>query len=136
MTKMTAKYLGGLRVECVHLPSGTKLVTDSPVDNPEKGEGFSPTDLCAVALAACILSVLGIYGEKHRIDLTGIEAEISKEMTDEPRRIGRIDIIVNMPPKNYSAKEKVIFPRVANSCAVHYSLSEQVVQNIVFNWKE
>lgn len=45
MTKMTAKYLGGLRVECVHLPSGVKLITDAPVDNQGKGEAFSPTDL-------------------------------------------------------------------------------------------
>lgn len=135
MTKMTAKYLGGLRVECVHLPSGVKLITDAPVDNQGKGEAFSPTDLCAVSLAACILTVLGIYGEKHRVDLTGIEAEISKEMVNEPRRIGKIDIIVNMPPKNYSQKEKLILPRMANTCAVHYSLNEQVVQNIIFNWR-
>lgn len=135
MTKMTAKYLGGLRVECVHLPSGVKLITDAPVDNQGKGEAFSPTDLCAVSLVACILTVLGIYGEKHRVDLTGIEAEISKEMVNEPRRIGKIDIIVNMPPKNYSQKEKLILPRIANTCAVHYSLNEQVVQNIIFNWR-
>lgn len=135
MTKMTVKYLGGLRVECVHLPSGVKLITDAPVDNQGKGEAFSPTDLCAVSLAACILTVLGIYGEKHQVDLTGIEAEISKEMVNEPRRIGKIDIIVNMPPKNYSQKEKLILPRIANTCAVHYSLSEQVVQNIIFNWR-
>ena len=135
MTKMTVKYLGGLRVECVHFPSGVKLITDAPVDNQGKGEAFSPTDLCAVSLAACILTVLGIYGEKHQVDLTGIEAEISKEMVNEPRRIGKIDIIVNMPPKNYSQKEKLILPRIANTCAVHYSLSEQVVQNIIFNWR-
>lgn len=135
MTKMIAKYLGGLRVECVHLPSGMKLVTDAPVDNQGKGQAFSPTDLCAVSLAACILTVLGIYGEKHRLDLTGIGAEISKEMADEPRRIGKIDIVVNMPPKSYSQKEKMILPRVASTCAVHYSLSEQVVQNIIFNWR-
>ena len=122
-------------MECEHLPSGMKLVTDAPVDNQGKGQAFSPTDLCAVSLAACILTVLGIYGEKHRLDLTGIEAEISKEMADEPRRIGKIDIVVNMPPKSYSQKEKMILPRVASTCAVHYSLSEQVVQNIIFNWR-
>lgn len=135
MTKMIAKYLGGLRVECEHLPSGIKLTTDAPVDNQGKGQAFSPTDLCAVSLAACILTVLGIYGEKHHLDLTGIEAEVSKEMADEPRRIGKIDIVVNMPPKSYSQKEKMVLPRVANTCAVHYSLSEQVVQNIIFNWR-
>lgn len=135
MTKMTAKYLGGLRVECEHLSSGMKLVTDAPVDDQGKGQSFSPTDLCAVSLAACILTALGSYGERHQLDLAGIEAEISKELVDEPFRIGSIDIVLNMPHRDYSQKEKMILPRVANSCAVHHSLSEQVTQNIVFNWR-
>lgn len=135
MTKMTAKYLGALRVECEHLPSGVKLITDAPVNNEGKGQAFSATDLCAVSLAACILTALGSYGETQNIDLTGMEAEISKEMAHDPHRIGRIDVVVNMPPKNYSQKEKTVLPRVARTCAVHYSLSEQMVQNITFNWQ-
>lgn len=135
MTKMTAEYLGELRVECEHLPSGVKLVTDAPVDNQGKGLAFSPTDLCAASLAACILTALGIYGERRQLDLVGMKAEISKEMVNSPRRIGSIDIIVNMPPKDYSQKEKLVLQRIAHTCAVHYSLSEQVVQNIIFNWR-
>lgn len=135
MTKLTAKYLGGLRVESVHLPSGMKLLTDAPVDNGGKGESFSPTDLCAVALASCILTAMGIYGEKRNVDVTGIEVDITKEMTTEPRRIGKIDIVLNMPAKNYSQKERMVLQRVAYTCAVHYSLSENVIQNITFNWK-
>ena len=52
MADITAKYLGDLRVECVHQQSGTVLVTDAPKDNNGKGEAFCPTDLCATALAA------------------------------------------------------------------------------------
>ena len=49
MATVTAKYLGDLRVECTHVASGTKLVSDAPVDNNGKGEAFSPTDLCVTA---------------------------------------------------------------------------------------
>ena len=52
MATVTAKYLGDLRVECTHVASGTKLVSDAPVDNNGKGEAFSPTDLCVTALAS------------------------------------------------------------------------------------
>ena len=45
MATVTAKYLGDLRVECTHVASGTKLVSDAPVDNNGKGEAFSPRPL-------------------------------------------------------------------------------------------
>ena len=61
MADITAKYLGDLRVECVHQQSGTVLVTDAPKDNNGKGEAFCPTDLCATALAACAMTIIGIY---------------------------------------------------------------------------
>ena len=57
MADITAKYLGDLRVECVHQQSGTVLVTDAPKDNNGKGEAFCPTDLCATALAACAMTI-------------------------------------------------------------------------------
>lgn len=42
MATMKAKYLGQLRVECEHVASGTKMMTDAPVDNCGKGEDFAP----------------------------------------------------------------------------------------------
>ena len=45
MATISATYLGDLRVECTHNQSGTKIITDAPVDNHGKGEAFSPTDL-------------------------------------------------------------------------------------------
>ncbi|MEG6501716.1 MULTISPECIES: OsmC family protein [unclassified Desulfovibrio] len=47
MSTVSAKYLGDLRVECVHNQRGAKIITDAPSDNQGKGESFSPTDLCA-----------------------------------------------------------------------------------------
>lgn len=134
MTTMKATYLGELRVECEHLESGTKIITDAPRDNCGKGEAFSPTDLCATALGACILTTMGIYASQHEIDLTGAEAEIVKMMGNEPRRIAEIDIVIHMPAKGYSEKEKKILERVAHACPVHFSLNDRLVKNIKFNW--
>ena len=33
MATVKAKYLGDLRLECTHLQSGTKIITDAPTDN-------------------------------------------------------------------------------------------------------
>ena len=70
MATITATYLGDLRVESVHVASGARLITDAPVDNNGKGEGFSPTDLCATALASCAMTIIGIYGKMHDVDVT------------------------------------------------------------------
>lgn len=134
MTKMKARYLGELRVECEHLQSGTKIITDAPKDNCGKGEAFSPTDLCATALGSCILTTMGIYAAQHDIDISGAEVDIAKTMGTEPRRIIEIEVLIQMPPKGYSDKEKKVLERVAATCPVHFSLNEQMVQKITFNW--
>ncbi len=136
MATVKATYLGGLRVECEHLQSGMKIVTDAPVDNHGKGAAFSPTDLCATSLAACMMTTMGIYAETAGIDLSGTEMEITKKMALEPyRRIGEIEIVFHMPDREYSDKHKMALERTTKSCAVHYSLSEQLVQNVKFDWK-
>ena len=91
MVQINVTYQGGLRCQAVHGPSGTTLVTDAPVDNHGKGESFSPTDLVATALGACIPTVMGIVAEREKIDLTGMRVTVQKEMSAEPpRRIARL----------------------------------------------
>ena len=97
MATVTAKYLGDLRVECTHVASGTKLVSDAPVDNNGKGEAFSPTDLCVTALASCAMTIIGIYGKMHNVDVVGTEIEVAKTMSANPRRIGKIEVTFIMP---------------------------------------
>ena len=50
MVLIEGRYLGDLRCESSHGPSGASLHTDAPADNMGKGEAFSPTDLVATAL--------------------------------------------------------------------------------------
>lgn len=94
MSTVSAKYLGDLRVECVHNQSGTKIITDAPSDNQGKGESFSPTDLCATALGTCAMTIVGIYAKNHGLDVTGTEVEITKVMSADPRGIGKIEVIL------------------------------------------
>ena len=135
MAEMKAKYLGGLQVECEHLKSGAKLMTSPQAGTPVAGETFSPTGLCAAALSACVLTMMGAYATKNGLDIEGAEIETSLAMGEEPHRIASITLIINMPPKGYSDKEKKILERVAKTCPVGNSLSEQLVRELVFNWQ-
>ena len=62
----TVIYEGELRTVATHLQSGTEIETDAPVDNQGKGERFSPTDLVATALGACMATTMGTG--THTID--------------------------------------------------------------------
>ena len=131
---VSAKYLGELRVECTHLQSGAVIVTDAPTDNQGKGEAFSPTDLCATALVTCAMTIIGIYGKNHNIDVDGMEAAVTKIMAANPRRIQRIEVTITMPDKKYNEKEKASIERAAHSCPVHASLHQDMEQVFVFKW--
>ncbi len=136
MATVKVKYLGGLRVSCEHVQSGDKIITDAPVDNHGRGEAFSPTDLCVTSLAACMMTIMGIYAQSAGIDVDGTEMEVTKKMASNPRRIGEIEVIFVMPAKNYSAKEKKALEKAAHTCPVSLSLREDVIKTVIFRWND
>ena len=133
---MTSKvtYLGDLRTSSVHLQSGTEILSDAPKDNHGKGEAFSPTDLLANALGSCMISIMAIKSKDLNLDLTGSTVDVTKIMQAEPRKIAKIEIVMNM---SISADEKsrTILERVAMNCPVLLSLNPDIEKDIVFAWK-
>lgn len=134
MASMTVEYLGNLRCECTHLASGAKIITDAPVDNKGKGEAFSPTDLCSTSLAACMMTIMGIYAQEHGCDVTGTRLSVTKVMSADPRRIGKIRVELDMPDREFTDREKKALEHCCNTCPVHLSLDPGVEQEIVLNW--
>ncbi|NDC64421.1 MAG: OsmC family peroxiredoxin [Planctomycetia bacterium] len=134
MVSLTTTYEGGLRCRAVHGPSGTALVTDAPVDNHGRGESFSPTDLVATALGACMMTVMAIVAERHGIDLEGMRAETVKEMSAAPpRRIVGLRTRLSIPlPADHP--ERKLLEQAARSCPVHASLSPEIDAAIEFIW--
>lgn len=128
----TVTYLGDLRTECVHLISGEKFITDAPVDNNGKGQAFSPTDLTSTSLGACLLTLMGIAGNAHDIDITGTVVTISKFMASDPRRISKISAEVQFATNDYTSKEKKILEKAALTCPVAMSLHPDIEQDITF----
>lgn len=136
MATATGTYLGDLRVELRHEQSGATIVTDAPVDNHGKGEAFSPTDMVGAALGACAMTIIGIYAQAHNVDVRGMKMEVTKTMSTDPRRIGRLEVIFTMPARAYSDKEKASIERAARTCPVHLSLHPDTEQIFTFVWQE
>jgi putative redox protein len=134
MATVKTVYLGGLRTESEHLQSGNKILTDAPCDNQGKGEFFSPTDLLATSLGACIMTIMGIKARDNGIDLVGTEIEVTKIMESDPRRVGEVAVEFNFPKKGYTDEEKKIVESVAGTSPVPLSLHPGLKQTIRFNW--
>ena len=133
MTTSVVYYSGDLRTESEHLQSRNKIITDAPIDNEGKGEGFSPTDLVATSLANCMLTIMGIVARRHKVNIDGTRADVEKIMGTEPRRITEIQIEFYFPG-NYDSKTKTILEKAALNCPVAKSLAESLQQSIGFNF--
>lgn len=133
---MTSKitYLGELRTSSVHLQSGTEILSDAPKDNHGKGEAFSPTDLLANALGSCMISIMAIKSKELNLDLSGSTIDVTKVMQSEPRKISKIEIVMNMSIAA-DEKNKTILERVAMNCPVFLSLHPDIEKDITFHWK-
>ena len=132
---MTSKvtYLGGLRTEAQHLASQETIITDAPKDNQGKGEAFSPTDLVATALASCMITIMGIKARDLGIDLSGTQAEITKIMGTEPRRISSLQIQLTFN-SSFDSKTQTLLERAALTCPVAHSLHPDLRQEVLFIW--
>ena len=132
----TVIYEGDLRTVCEHLRSGTKIETDAPIDNKGKGERFSPTDLVATALGACMLTIMGQRAVEMEVDLSGVKIEIEKHMKPDPRRIGGITLTFHFPDSiELNERQQLILQKAADTCPVKYSIHPEIDVEVKWNWK-
>jgi putative redox protein len=128
---ISGKYIGDLKVELTHGPSGAQIKTVAPVDNQGDGSTFSPTDLVASAFGACMMTLMGIAAKKRNINLDGLCFSLEKHMASDPRRIESIPIQIHMPA-GLSPEDRKKLERAALTCPVHNSLPDELERKIEF----
>lgn len=135
MARTVVEYVGDLRCRSEHSESGVIVTTDAPKDNQGLGESFSPSDLLAVSLGSCILSMMGIAARSLGVDISGATATVEKEMGNAPRRITDVCVTVHVPhqPTEEQARRLEI---AGHSCPVHASLDPALNASIQFIWGE
>jgi uncharacterized OsmC-like protein len=135
MPKFEINYLGDLRCTATHLPSGSLIETDAPVDNEGKGERFSPTDLMGAALGTCMATIMGILARRKGIALEGMRIAVEKTMsTTPPRRIAKLTVHIHLPlPPDHP--ERTTLERGALTCPVHQSLHPEIDAPVVFHYE-
>lgn len=133
--EITGTYIGNLKMELTHGPSGATLRTAAPVDNRGDGSSFSPTDLVATALGSCIVTTMAILAEREGIPAGEFSFRIEKHMQSDPRRIAALPVEVRMPA-GLTPDQRLKLERAGHTCPVHRSLLAEIDAPIRFVYPE
>ena len=131
MVRIEATYDGNLRCTATHMPSGSKLITDAPVDNKGKGESFSPTDLLATSMLTCIMTIVAIRADSRQIDVSGMTGSVEKTMASGPRRVAKLEVVVNLP-SGLDMEDRAWLITEGCNCPVCLSVSESMEVDVTF----
>ena len=131
MVRIDATYDGNLRCTATHEPSGKQLITDAPVDNMGKGESFSPTDLLATSMLTCIMTIVAIRADSRQIDVSGMTGSVEKTMASGPRRVAKLEVVVNLPSGLDMVDRAWLITEGCN-CPVCVSVSESMEVDVTF----
>jgi putative redox protein len=138
MVRIRLRYPGELHTEAFHEPSSARLETDAPRDNQGKGESFSPTDLLATSLGACMMTVMGILARREGLDIDGLLATVDKHMTvSPPRKVARLVVELTLPAAKgalLDAARRAALEEAGETCPVRLSLSDSVVVETRYRW--
>lgn len=131
--RIEGKYIGNKKLELLHVPSGVTIRTAAPKDNEGDGSSFSPTDLCAASLGACMLTVISIVAERNGLDLTGAHMNVEKHMQANPRRIARLPVNIHLP-RTLRQEDRQKLENTARTCPVHHSLLPELEVDLQFHY--
>jgi putative redox protein len=136
MVQIDVAYLGQLRCDARHGPSGMRLLTDAPVDNKGRGEAFSPTDLLATALGTCMLTIMGIRAQEQSYPLEGTTLSVAKHMTQSgPRRVARLEVRIRVPRgAELADAARRALEHAAHHCPVRLSIHDALEVPVEFDW--
>lgn len=136
MANVTIWYEGDLSTRAVHEENHSELLTDAPKDNQGLGRVFSPTDLIAVALGSCALTLMGIAARNLGIEkeLKGTRAVAFKEMSKTlPRRIDKVRIEI-FCPHSFQEEVRMSLVKAAENCPVLHSLHPNMIKEFIYHW--
>lgn len=138
MVPVTVVYEGSLHCTATHDNSGATFGTDAPKDNFGSGASFSPTDLVATALGACMVTTMGIFAKKENmgIVLDGTRVAVEKHMSaDAPRRIAKLVVRTSFPagiPQHLRAR----LQEIGDTCPVAKSLHPDLVLDVQYSFAD
>lgn len=125
------EYTGDLKMTLRHGPSGREIPTAAPADNMGDGSSFSPTDLLAASLGACMVTTMAIVAAREGIPFEGAGFTLEKHMRSDPRRVDALPVTVRMP-RGLTPEQRTRLEHVARTCPVERSLHPDIRRELRF----
>lgn len=129
--EITGEYTGGLRMRLRHGPSAAELPTAAPVDNQGDGSSFSPTDLLAASLGACMVTTMAIVAQREGIPFEGARFSLAKHMRSDPRRVDSVPVVIHVPG-GLTEEQRGRLEHAARTCPVERSLHPDIRREVTF----
>jgi putative redox protein len=123
---ITGSTTGKTTTRLVHQDSGAVIETMAPKDNGGDGLLFSPTDLCAASLGCCGITIMNMYAHNAGIAVAKISFTVEKEMSANPRRIGRLTLRYEVA-SDCSDQEFQKLVAAGKGCPLRRSLHPEIV---------
>ncbi|MDX1628339.1 MAG: OsmC family protein, partial [Fulvivirga sp.] len=86
------------------------------------------------ALCSCMMTIMGIRARDENIDLEGMQANVTKIMAANPRKISKIKIVFTKTDLQATPNQLEMLKQAALTCPVALSINEDISQEVTFNF--
>ena len=97
---------------------GHEVASDMSEKDGGHDDGLSPVELMAGSLGVCVAMMVQRYCDNHGYTDGQVEASLTIELADDPKRIGGIVIDLEIP-KDVPENRMEAIRRLADHCPVH-----------------
>jgi uncharacterized OsmC-like protein len=97
---------------------GRDVTSDMSVEDGGRGAGFSPAELLAGSLGACIAMMVQGYCDRNGYTDGDVDVSLTLELADSPKRVGAIVVDVELP-NGVPEERRETIRRVAEKCTIH-----------------
>lgn len=135
-TKVKVKWLDHLRVEATTL-NGHSLIMDTSKEVGGLDSGPRPLELLLIGLGGCMMMDMVSIIQKRRLELKGIDMEITGERAEEhPRVYTKITVIINSYGIPKEEVERAFNLSKEKYCSAYAMLSKAVDIEYILNIQE
>ncbi len=116
-----------------HNKSGTKIITDTPIEYGGNGFSFSSTDLLAASLTNCIFTSIDKILVREGISKEDLRINVDKKLLQNPKRLESISLVIISPILLNDVQKKKVTNAI-NVCPVYKCLKDGT--NIIINFEQ